>query len=97
VITHKILDSRTYKKLIQILIQSLIQNSDSNETITLDFVRCFSVNITLSSLDLDEHISPCCSIFSKKISSSLFTFFLVEKTLFSEGANFVFILTTLVG
>ena len=53
-ITHKISDSRTYKKLIQKLIQSLIQNSDSNETITLDFVRCFSVNITLSSLDLDD-------------------------------------------
>jgi len=32
----------------------LIQNSDSNETITFDFVRCFSVNITLSSLDLDD-------------------------------------------
>jgi len=48
-------------------------------------------------INLDEHISPCCSIFSKKISSSLFTFFLVEKTLFSEGANYVFILTTLVG
>jgi len=48
-------------------------------------------------INLDEHISPCCSIFSKKISNSLLTFFLVEKTLFSEGANSVFILTTLVG
>jgi len=36
------------------LIQNLIQNSDSNETITPDFVHCFCVNITLSSLDLDD-------------------------------------------
>jgi len=48
-------------------------------------------------INLDEHISLYCSIFSKKISISLFTFFLVEKTLCSEGANSVFILTTLVG
>jgi len=32
----------------------LIENSDNNETITPDFVQCFSVNITLSSLDLDD-------------------------------------------
>ena len=53
-IIHKISDSRTYKKLIQKLIENLIQNSDNNETITHDFVHCFSVNITLSSLDLDD-------------------------------------------
>jgi len=33
-------------------------------------------------INLDEHISPCCNIFSKKISSSLFSFFLVEKLSF---------------
>jgi len=46
-ITHKISDSRNYKKLIQ--------KSDSNGTITPDLVHNFGVNITPSSFDLDDN------------------------------------------